>query len=233
VTLVLFDIDGTLLTTNGVSRGVIEGVLRDVTGRDVGSEGVAFSGRTDPAILTDMLTRAGFSADYIRNELPGILSVYANALEASLRPEHVTVLPGVHELLEAVLARPALCVGLLTGNMEQTAFAKLRAGGLENGFSWGAFGSDHADRNELPGIARQRAKAITGLDFMPDRTVIIGDTEHDIACSRHHGAWAVCVCTGRQTRAMLEPHAADILLDTLVPADVILRFIDRIESGRG
>lgn len=232
MTLVLFDIDGTLLTTNGVSRGVIERVLRDATGRDIRSDGVAFAGRTDPAILSDMLTRAGFTADYVHHELPGILSLYADALETSLRPEHVTVLPGVQALLEAVLAHPELSVGLLTGNMEQTAFAKLRAGGLETGFSWGAFGSDHADRNELPGIALRRAKTVTGMDFAPDQTIIIGDTEHDIACSRHAGAWVVCVCTGRQTRAMLAPHAPDILLDTLAPADPVLQFIEQIGSRR-
>ena len=232
MTLVLFDIDGTLMTTNGVSRGIIERVLRDMTGRDIQSDGVAFAGRTDPAILADMLTRAGFSADYIQTELPRILAGYADALESYLQPDHITVLPGVRELLEAVQTLPSLTMGLLTGNVEQTAFAKLRAGGLDAGFSWGAFGSDHADRNQLPRIALQRAKDITGVDFAPDQTIIIGDTEHDIACARHAGAWVICVCTGRQSRAMLEPHAPDVLLDTLKPAKPVLEFIEWIGSRR-
>lgn len=232
MTLVLFDIDGTLLTTNGASRGIIQRVLGERTGRPVTTDGVAFAGRTDPAIMFDLLSRSGLDPVAIDRDMPDLLSEYADALEAHLRPEHVTVLPGVEALLEAVADMPGITTGLLTGNVRQTAFAKLRAGKLDGMFSWGAFGCDHVDRNALPQIARNRALENTGLDFRPEETIIIGDTEHDIACSRHHGAWAVCVCTGRQTRAMLIPHAPDLLVDHLHPAAPVLSFIARIAAAR-
>jgi phosphoglycolate phosphatase len=45
--------------------------------------------------------------------------------------------------------------------------------------------------------------------------VIIGDTEHDLACGRGIGAFAVGVCTGRFSREYLTPHGADVLFDDL------------------
>lgn len=228
--LILFDIDGTLLTSNGAGRTAIEQALTRCMGRPVSSQGVAFSGRTDPAIVRDMLTVSGFPLESVEDALEDCLNAYADELVARLRPSDITVLDGVVDLLGSLGRRPDTHLALLTGNLERTAWAKLSAAGLADHFEWGAFGSDHHDRHHLPGIASYRFQERTGHVFPSSRTVIIGDTEHDISCARAGGAWAIAVCTGRSDRNALARHHPDLLLDRLAPVDPVLAFIDAIPS---
>ncbi|MEQ9103671.1 MAG: haloacid dehalogenase-like hydrolase [Rhodothermales bacterium] len=228
--LVLFDIDGTLLTSNGAGRSAIEAALSRCMGRAVTAEGVAFSGRTDPAIVRDMLAGSGCTTSEIDASLADCLEAYADELTARLQPSDITVLDGVTEILSSLRIRPDTHLALLTGNLERTAWAKLHAGGLNDYFEWGAFGSDHHDRNQLPGIAAHRFRERTGRFFPSSRTIIIGDTEHDITCARSGGAWAIAVCTGRSDRRMLEIHGPDLLLDSLAPMDPVLAFMDTLPA---
>lgn len=229
--LILFDIDGTLLTSNGAGRSAIQIALSRRMGRPVTSEGVSFSGRTDPAIVRDMLAVSGFSPPEIEDVLSECLEAYADELVARLKPDDITVLDGVVELLAALSERPDIHLAVLTGNLERTAWAKLRAAGLADFFDWGAFGSDHHDRHFLPGIAAERFLEHHGHAYPASRTVIIGDTEHDISCARTGGAWAIAVCTGRSNRAMLEIHGPDLLLDGLAPHQSVLAFIDALPNS--
>jgi phosphoglycolate phosphatase-like HAD superfamily hydrolase len=147
-------------------------------------------------------------------------------LTARLQPSDITVLDGVIDVLASLGARPDTHLALLTGNLERTAWAKLKAAGLDSYFDWGAFGSDHHDRNQLPRIAAHRFQERTGRTFPASRTVIVGDTEHDISCARFGGTWVIAVCTGRSDRQTLELHAPDLLLDSLAPHHPILAFMD-------
>ena len=105
-------------------------------------------------------------------------------------------MPGVGEVVQALAERPDALVGLLTGNIEAGARAKLRPTGLLPLFRVGAYGSDDADRNRLPAIACARARALLGYDVPFDRVTIIGDTPLDVECARGCGAGAVAVATG-------------------------------------
>ncbi len=225
---IVFDIDGTLMLTRGVGRGAIEAALEQHLGRRISTERVSFSGRTDPAILTDVLLASGVPRDEIPGLLPETLLAYEAELCRRLGPQHVDLLPGVMSLVGLLSRRADTHLGILTGNIEGTARAKLAAAGLGNLFGTGAYGSDHEDRNLLPAIARERLYLATGVDMPPERTVIIGDTEHDVACSRAHGAWALAVCTGFVPRARLEASRPDLLLDSLDPPHAVLTFIDGI-----
>jgi len=225
---VVFDIDGTLMLTRGVGRQAIETALGRHLGRHIQSETVSFSGRTDPAILTDVLLASGVPGDEIPELLPQALLAYERELCLRLGPEHVELLPGVASLVASLSNRPATHLGILTGNLEGTARAKLRAAGLDGLFGAGAYGSDNEDRNLLPAIAQERLLLATGIHMPPDRTVIIGDTEHDVACSRAHGAWALAVCTGFVPRAQLEASRPDLLLESLDPPHAVLTFIDAL-----
>ena len=90
-----------------------------------------------------------------------------------------------------------MTLGLLTGNVRRGAELKLRAAGLAfERFRVGAFGSDHADRPELPAIAQRRARETLGVELPGDRVIVIGDTPADIACGRGIGARAIAVATG-------------------------------------
>jgi len=224
--LILFDIDGTLLTSNGMGRISITEALGGVCGREISARGVSFSGRTDPAIVRDMLKSAAFSQAEIDELMSSCLESYASHLVEHLSPDDITLLPGISEVVHDLSHRSDIRLGLLTGNLELTALAKLRAGGLEEYFSFGAFGSDHEDRNELPPVAIARANSICDHDFSPHQTVIIGDTEHDISCSRASGVHAVAVSTGRIPHDTLESCEPDLLLKDLSDPGPLYEFFD-------
>lgn len=226
VKLLLFDIDGTLVRVNDAGRTALVRAVSALTDRPISTENVSFSGRTDPDI---------FEAVLAENDLPTSDEVIAEALEAYvetmqeiLSPGDVEVLPGVRPLLSRLDDRPDAHLGLVTGNVEPIAREKLSFHGLDEYFSFGAFGSDHADRTRLPALAAQRAARHTGHAFRPaEHATVIGDTVHDIHCARAVGARAVVVCTGRYERAELSRHSPDLLLDTFpAPGTFIGRVID-------
>lgn len=216
--LLLFDIDGTLLQTQGVGRTMVAEALSEVCGRPISTEGISFSGRTDPQIFLEALTRNGYTEPDAEALLPDAFAVYVERMRQSLQPEAVEVMPGAHALLAYLAEESHVQLALLTGNLEPTAYLKLEAAGLAGYFPFGAFGSDHADRPALPAIAVQRARAHTNHDFIGKNVVIIGDTEHDIRCGDTIGAFSVGVCTGHFTRTDLEQHLPDLLLDDLSDA---------------
>ncbi len=213
--LVLFDIDGTLLTSNRMGRTSIKHALEQVCGRELSTDGVSFAGRTDPAIVRDILTKTGFSTERIDRLLERCLACYTELLESSLTPEQVTLLPGVRGLLDQFSSNPRTQLGLITGNLRSTAFTKLRAGGVAHYFPFGAFGSDHEDRKRLPAVAVDRASQYCHHHFEPRNTLIIGDTQHDVSCSQYFGAQAVAVATGVVDYEVLEATGPTILLRNL------------------
>jgi phosphoglycolate phosphatase-like HAD superfamily hydrolase len=223
--LLLFDIDGTLLRTQGVGRQSVTSALSEVCERPISTESVSFSGRTDPQIFREALTRNGCSEVDAEALLPDAFAVYVETMRRLLEPETVDVMPGVHNLLAHLAMQPDVQLALLTGNLEATAYLKLEAVGLASYFPFGAFGSDHADRPALPAVAVQRALAHTGHPYAGKNVVIIGDTEHDIRCGQGIGAFSVGVCTGHFARIDLESHFPDLLLDDLSDAEHFVRHV--------
>ena len=208
MTVFLFDIDGTLLLARGLGQRLFEEAVEEVAGRRIDAGGVSFAGRTDRSLAREILTRGGLED---REDLiDALLDAYAARLEASIRPPQVTVLPGVHELLTGLEGRTDL--GLLTGNVERTGWAKLRAGGLDRYFGFGAFGSDHEDRNALPRFACERAGTALGRRVEFEDLIVVGDTAHDIACGKAVGARTVGVCTGVDGGASLRAAGPDLLM---------------------
>lgn len=220
--LLLFDIDGTLLHANGTGRTAVERALSDLCGRPISTEGVSFSGKTDPQIMREILEANDLDAT--PSLVEEALAVYESTAHAAFDPGAVDRLPGTANLLNR-LTELDIQLGLLTGNIESMAYKKLTAVAFDHHFAFGAFGSDHADRHQLPRVAVQRARDHTGHTFDRGEVVIIGDTEHDIRCGQGIGAVSVAVCTGRFARHELEPHEPDVLLDDLSDPDV---FIDAV-----
>ena len=200
--LVLFDIDGTLLTAAGAGRRAIHRALRDVFG-GVGPADYWFDGKTDPQIVRDLMRHEGHSDAVIDERLGEVLTRYADRLGVELQdPSHSPIVhPGVPELLDSLESRNDVVLGLLTGNIEPGAAQKLRAVGLDPArFVIGAFGSDHEHRLELPTIAATRARNHLGRDV---ELVVIGDTPADVACGAGAQRRAIAVATGRYTLAEL------------------------------
>ena len=220
--LLLFDIDGTILTTH-IGRQSIDQTLTRLCGRPISSEQVSFSGKTDPQIVQEILLDNGLSAPKVAALVPEVLEAYVETARQAIVPHRVEVLPGVRDLIDHLAAQDAVQLALLTGNLDVTAYLKLEAVGLAGYFPFGAFGSDHADRAELPSIAVRRAYTHTGRSYTGKNVVIIGDSENDIRCGRGIGVFAVAVATGRISRTALAAQTPDLLLDDLCDHEFFVR----------
>lgn len=225
-TVVLFDIDGTLLRAHGAGARSIARALAEVFGTP-GPADHRFDGKTDPQIVRELMTRAGIPDDEITAGMDTVLARYLELLEVELRDAaHVELLPGVPALLDAVGDDDALVAGLLTGNVATGAAMKLRAAGIDPArFEIGAYGSDHHDRPCLPPVALARARARFGDAFDGSRLVIIGDTPNDLTCGRSVGARAIGVETGRYTAPELLPYDPVAVFADLRDTPAVLRAI--------
>jgi phosphoglycolate phosphatase len=195
--LVLFDIDGTLISDGGAARESFAAALKNVYGYRGDVDRYDFSGRTDPQIAFMILRDEGLDDEAIGNGLESLWSEYLTGLQRNATTDRVRILPGIRRLLDTVKRMPQLTVALLTGNIEPGARLKLSAPALNDYFSFGAFGSDSANREELPPIAVERASKIDGYRFERDDIVIIGDSIYDVRCGVPHGATTIAVASGK------------------------------------
>ena len=206
--LVLFDIDGTLLTGAGEAHmsALLTAINRVHRVRINGLPPVgARAGRTDGEIVRLMLLKAGVSAERIDDRAGQVRDVCAREYTRLCPPTlSQTVVPGIPEVLGWLDERPGVMLALLTGNFEPVARLKLARAGIGGYFParQGAFGSDSEDRTTLPAIARRRAGA-RGRPYPREQTIVVGDTPRDITCARADEVHAVAVATG--------PFAADAL----------------------
>lgn len=226
-TVVLFDIDGTILWTDGAGRRAVNRALEDVFGA-LPPDGHEFDGKTDPQIVRELMTLAGVSEERIEERLPDALARYVELLTTELGDiDHGDkVYPGVLALLDTLEARGDVLLGLLTGNVRAGAMAKLAAVRIDaDRFRVGAFGSDHAARPELPAIARARAEQVTGRSVPGTRVVVIGDTPADMGCGRGIGARAIGVATGRYTTDALRACDASAVFPDLTDTEAVVRAI--------
>jgi phosphoglycolate phosphatase len=204
--LLLFDIDGTLLQRASVEHAqALKAAAARIHGLPhLDGHEVEAAGRTDGAIVRDLLVAAGVEGGAADARWSDVQAAAVEAFAELCPPDlSAKVAPGVPELLPALAARPdAFRLSLVTGNLEAVARLKLARAGLDRWFEpgQGGFGSDHASRAELPPIARRRAGG-----WPRERTVVIGDTPRDIACARADGVRVVAVATG--------PFAVEALAD--------------------
>ena len=195
--LVLFDIDGTLVTDRGAARDAYGEALRAVYGYEDDLARYDFSGRTDPQITYMVLGDHGLSREAIDAEMPRLWEHYLAALGRNATPGRVHVLPGIAALLEQLAAIEDITLALLTGNIEPGARIKLGSASLNAYFPFGAFGSDSAHREELPPIAVRRASERHGHRFEGRDVVIIGDSIYDVRCGVPHDATTIAVASGK------------------------------------
>lgn len=230
--LVLFDIDGTILLTDGAGRRAIHQALLAEVGTAGPIVGHRFDGKTDPQIVRELLSLAGHADAGEASRIAAVCRRYLDLLEIELaRADQVTrLLAGVSDLLTALLGPERdgqALVGLLTGNLERGAALKLRSAGVApDRFAVGAYGSDAAERPALPAIARRRAEALLGRDIPGTNVVIVGDTPDDIACARGIGARTIGVATGSYDITALAAagatHVFSDLTDTAAVLDALL-----------
>lgn len=205
--LVLFDIDGTILWTDGAGRRAIrQALIAEMGTAGPIDQGYRLDGKTDPQIVRELLTAAGHPEADSEEHLGRVCRRYLEflAMELEARRHRTHLFPGIESLIAELERRGDAVVGLLTGNLAEGAALKLDAAGIDPGrFRVGAFGSDAAERVELPPIAVSRAAPLMGCLPSGDEVVIIGDTPADMTCGRSIGARAVGVATGHYSSGEL------------------------------
>ena len=223
MTLVLFDIDGTLISSG---RAGVRGMNRSFE-REYGVAGaldtVTVAGRTDRAIVIEVLTRAGQVADDA--SIARVRDAYCVDLPVALaeptsRP--MGILPGVVSLLDHLDTRADVVVGLLTGNFVRGAEIKLGHFGLWPRFRFGAFGDHHTNRRDLVPVAVDAAVAAGHPRIALSQVIVIGDTPADVDCAQAHGARAIAVATGPFSRDELAATGAAHVVSTLGDIDIDL-----------
>lgn len=208
----MFDIDGTILASGGAGIHALGDAARELFGSSDLTE-IDIAGRTDSSIALQLLEKHGRPAT--PENLAQFHDLYLSHLSRALPIVEGKLLPGVIELLDTLKARPDCVLALLTGNLERGAKLKLSHYGVWHYFEFGAYADDSCDRNLLGPVAQARAKDRHQVEFAPERTFILGDTPHDIACARAIGAVAVGIATGRHTREELAACNPDHLFDDL------------------
>jgi phosphoglycolate phosphatase-like HAD superfamily hydrolase len=210
--LVLFDVDGTLISTGPAARTTFASALHEIYGTSGDVENYAFEGRLDPLIVTDLMRAAGVADETIAARRGDALALYLDRLEAALGERPPVLKPGVLALLDALESVPGLVLALLTGNLERGARLKLSHAGIWHRFTFGVWGDDAPCRDDLGPVALTRARPVTGLSFAASECVVVGDSRHDVACGLSLGARAVAVGTGRTALPALAAAGAHALL---------------------
>lgn len=213
--LILWDIDGTLIRAGAIAGEAFGRAVARVLGREIGEHGVRMSGLTDPLIAERILHFAEADPALVPQVIDHLEAELAGA-EDLLR-QGGRVLPGVVDVLSRLASVDGVVQSVLTGNTAANAAVKLKAFGLDRwiDLTIGAFGSDHAVRNELVPIALGRS------GFRPEDVWVVGDTPHDLACARAGGARCLLVGTGRIPLAELEGIGAEAVLGDLSDTDAV------------
>jgi phosphoglycolate phosphatase len=201
----IFDIDGTLLNSrDAVHYFAFLNAIRSVFGVETNTDGIHMHGNTDIGILRAVAQRAGIPPAALEAELSGIITrmcaeVEANA--ADLRPE---ICPSVRELISSLHYRGKV-LGVATGNFEPIGWAKLRAAGLRDYFTFGSFSDPHETRQAI----FQNAVALANKVLPGASLLIFGDTPADISAARSVGVPIIAVATGIFPLLELERHSPD------------------------
>lgn len=224
--LLLFDLDGTLLSTTGAGLRALKRAFHELYQHDDGIRGIDPSGKTDPAIFREMV-KTHHVRDMDSKEMQTLAATYLKHLENEMaQPNVARVLTGVRELLERLSTMSdRVAVGLGTGNLEKGARLKLEPAGLNKYFSFGGFGSDAEDRAHVLKAGQKKAETHVGHTIDPRAVYIIGDTPLDVAAARRAGFWAVAVASGTKTMDDLRRSEPDFLIKDMTDAS---HFLDHV-----
>jgi phosphoglycolate phosphatase-like HAD superfamily hydrolase len=226
-TLVLFDIDGTLVDCGTLSGKAFSKAFHEafeVPCPIFAPEDVA--GLTDSAILAEVVRRLNLKCDDFDRRRSLAFEIYARKLAVEFQRQPARELPGAGHAVRVVGQTNGLAPGLLTGSTEATARIKLESAGIDFGqFACGAYSDDASLRDALPPVARARFAKRFGVE--PERTIIIGDTPRDIQAARANGCEFIGVATGPYGRSTLEAAGAQVILDDLSKTDSLCKAIDR------
>lgn len=224
--LVLFDVDGTLIRTEGPSRHTraFRAAFQQVFGAECRFM-PGMHGMTDLQIFMTLAEHQGLANGRLRDlsvqACSSMVQIYESPAEGD---GQYVALPGAREILDILSQRGAL-LGLVTGNAPEIARHKLDSVGLASFFGFGAFGTEAADRSGLPPLAVARAELVAGRRIDAGRVFVVGDTPRDVACALDNGYRAVAVATGFLPEGDLATSGAELVLPNLVDPSPLLRLL--------
>ncbi len=225
--VVLFDVDGTLIRTEGRSRHsrAFHAAFMQTYGCDC-RFAADMHGMTDLQIymaLAESLPQVdGRGLQMAREACRRMVEIYQTPDESD---GYYVSLPGTLLALETLSGR-GVALGLLTGNAPEIAADKLSAVQLQRFFSFGAYGTEGEQRSALPPIAIARAEAALGRPVDRRRVFVVGDTPRDVACALDNGCRAVAVATGSFSAEALVAAGAELVLPTLQEIGPLLRLME-------
>jgi phosphoglycolate phosphatase len=225
-TIVLFDIDGTLITTGGVGRRAIELAFRELYDRVDACAHFRFDGMTDPAIMRLGLQAVG--KPVTKPAVDALLASYVSHLGREIAEAPAVgyrVHPGMHEAIAACDAA-GFAVGLGTGNVREGARLKLERVELFHRFAFGGFADDHEERDQLLAAGARRGAHALRVDVSAARVVVIGDSPRDVSAALAIGAECVGVGTGASTAAQLLACGATYAFDSLADPQAVAALLD-------
>jgi len=207
----LFDIDGTLIRTNGAGMSAMGQAVVEHYGKSDIPE-VSVHGRTDRGIISELFGKLNIDTNADHG---GFFNTYCDLLKTSLKTNGGTVLPGVVDLLEQLNQHPNVALGILTGNGARAAKIKLEHFGLSEYFLFGGYGDDHSDRNDVAARAAHAAAEFLGNHFDATKIWVIGDTVNDIRCGHSIGAKVLAVETGGESPNILKKKSPEVQVSNL------------------
>lgn len=223
LTVVLFDIDGTLVDMKGAGRKSFVHALKPVFGWDDDISYVNFAGNTDLNVLLQVAEHHGMKlSDEDRKRFFRQVPI---ELEQTAKQAELVIYPGVRALLETLSTRRDVVLSLVTGNVAASARIKLQQFDLHNHFVLGAFGDEHADRVEIARLAMRRIENKMREDQTMRGCFLIGDTPQDILAAKAIAAKAIAVATGKFTTDDLRKAGADHVLTDLSDTRGVLRIL--------
>lgn len=234
--LVLWDVDGTLVSAGQAARDAFYDAVSAVLGRDgIDREAVRMSGKTDPQIALEILATIAVEEREARRHLPAVLRELEGNLERArgLIRSAGRAMPGAEAVLRRLYETPGVVQTVLSGNLRANARLKLSAFGLDRwlDLELGAYGSDAEDRNELVPVALDNVERRSGTRLSGDEVWVVGDTARDLEAARAGGVRCLLVATGRPTFAELKAAGPDALFRDLTDADAVGTLLGRSQPA--
>ncbi|MAD23439.1 MAG: haloacid dehalogenase [Verrucomicrobiales bacterium] len=203
VRVILFDIDGTLISTGGAGIKAFGESFESAFGISNATENTKFSGRTDYSLFRELCQWNKVEFSISNRDL--FFEHYLRLIDNHLDESEGGPFPGVVKMLDDLVSSPnAPAIGLLTGNIEEGARRKLSTYSLWEKFSFGGFANDNEDRNLIAAAAKEKASKYLGYHLDGSEVVVVGDTPKDVACGKYIGARTLAVATGGSTLEDLE-----------------------------
>ncbi len=224
--LLIFDVDGTLTYSNGLTRLAFDLAAKEIYSVDNSTRGIIPFGRTDQGIFREILRNNNLPENNFIEQFKEFSLLSAQHLERELNASDKPRLhTGVFDLLKLLSLSENIYLALGTGNIKQNAYLKLTRHSIDHLFPVGGFGSDHEERTEILNIAHQRAVEFYKIEFTKHNTWVIGDTPLDIINGRNIGAGTIAVATGIFSEQELSAHNPDAVFSDLNDCDRFIKLI--------